>query len=207
MPAQFAATIQALKRGSARSVKAAIRKIENWEEALGAVQVSGARAILRDLGALKRQLEQDKPDIGRVDMIVSRLAEAAEKVAAKLQGREAEKVRDLGGIMKEASAGGDAKGEQRLRQRPAPSRPSGKSSRKESEGRLSKSAGGARKMASRSGRSRYEEDEDDRRGPSGRVRDPEHDHRLRGQETDRMYEARHMERGYDGRGEVRDPEH
>ncbi len=80
MPAQFAATIQALKKGTAnRPIKAAIKKIGNWEEPLQEIQVPGARAILRDLGALKRQLEQDKPGIGRVHTTVSRLAEAAEK--------------------------------------------------------------------------------------------------------------------------------
>jgi hypothetical protein len=30
---------------------------------------------------------------------------------------------------------------------------------------------------------------------------------LRGNESEDEYEARHMERGYDGRGQVRDPEH
>ncbi len=52
--------------------------------------------------------------------------------------------------------------------------------------------------------SRYGEDKYEPRGPSGRVRDPEHDHRLRGHETDRLYESRH--RGDDGRGRVTDPE-
>ncbi len=206
MPAQFAATIQALKKGTAnRPIKAAIKKIGNWEEPLQEIQVPSARAILRDLGALKRQLEHDKPGIERVHTTVSRLAEAAEKLAAKLHGREAEKARDLAGNMREATESGDTKREQHLSQRPASGQAKRRSLREEHEHRLPESTGGSRKMASCYERSsRYGEDEYEPRGPSGRVRDPEHDHRLRGHESERLYESRR--RGDDGRGRVIDPE-
>jgi hypothetical protein len=45
-----------------------------------------------------------------------------------------------------------------------------------------------------------------RRRQADRDEDDDVDHRKKGNETQRLYEARHMTRGYDGRGQVRDPE-
>ena len=207
MPAQFAATIQGLKNGVAQSsLKAAIRKIEGWEDAVREAGVTGTRALLRDLGALKRQLEQQKPDTSRVQAIAARIAEAAGKVAARMQGREAGKVRGLAKTMNEAAEGGEAGSELRPVQHSASDRARDNLPRpEEDEFPLPESSGGSSKMASRYERQDYDRDEYEPRGPGGRVRDPEHDRRLRGQETERLYESRH--RGDDGRGEVRDPEH
>ena len=67
VPAYFSGTTNALRKGVTKmSADAAIKKIEGWEEALQEVEIPGVRAILRDLGALKRQLDQDEPDGDRI---------------------------------------------------------------------------------------------------------------------------------------------
>jgi hypothetical protein len=188
VPAYFSGTTNALKKGVGKmSADAAIKKIEGWEEALQEVEIPGARVILRDLGALKRQLDQDEPDGDRIRMILSRLADATMKISDRVEDRNADKVRDLGQALETASEEDEEEEMDRNQE-----------SRRSSSQRAS---------SARSSSQRYrDEDEEDHRGPSGHVRDPEHDHRLRGHETDRLYESRHMERGYDGRGRVTDPE-
>ena len=186
MPAYFSGTTNALKKGVMKmSADTAIKKIEGWEEALQEVEIPGARAILRDLGALKRQLDQDEPDGDRIRTILSRLADATMKISDKVEDRNADKVRDLGQALETASEEDEEEEMDRNQE-----------SRRSSSQRAS---------SARSSSQRYrDEDEEDHRGPSGRVRDPEHDHRLRGHETERLSESRH--RGDDGRGRVRDPE-
>lgn len=85
------------------SADAAVKKIEGWEEALQEVDIPGARAILRDLGALKRQLDQDEPDGDRIRTILSRLADATIKISDKVEDRNAERIRDLGEALETAS--------------------------------------------------------------------------------------------------------
>ena len=173
MPAYFSGTTNALKKGVTKmSAEAAIKKIEGWEEALQEVEIPGARAILRDLGALKRQLDQDEPDGDRIRTILSRLADATMKISDRVEDRNADKVRDLGQALETASEEDEEEEMDRNQE-----------SRRSSSQRAS---------SARSSSQRYrDEDEEDHRGPSGRVRDPEHDHRLSGQETDRLYESRH----------------
>jgi hypothetical protein len=62
MAAYFAGTVTALKKGITKmSISAAIRNIENWEESLQDVELTGCRAILRDLGALKKSFRRTSP--------------------------------------------------------------------------------------------------------------------------------------------------
>ena len=186
MPAYFSGTTNALKKGVTKmSADAAVKKIEGWEEALQDVDIPGARAILRDLGALKRQLDQDEPDGDRIRTILSRLADATIKISDKVEDRNAEKIRDLGEALETASEEEDEEEDMD----------------KSQNSRRSTSRASSSTRAS----SRRYEDEEERRGPSGRVTDPERDHRLSGHESDRLYESRH--RGDDGRGRVTDPAH
>ena len=104
MPAYFSGTTSALRKGVTKMpADAAIKKIEGWEEALQEVEIPGARAILRDLGALKRQLDQDEPDGGRIRTILSRLADATMKISERVEDRNADKIRDLGQALEIAS--------------------------------------------------------------------------------------------------------
>ena len=207
MPAQFAATIQGLKNGVVKSsLKAAIRKIESWEDAVREAGVTGTRALLRDLGALKRQLGREKLDMARVQAIVARIAEAAGKAAARMQGREAVAIRALAKTMSEAVGGSESRSEPRPVQGSASGRAGGSPPLpEEDEYRLSKSAGGSSNMASRYEGQDYAREEYEPRGPSGRVRDPSTTAACEARRRERLYKSRH--RGDDGRGEVRDPEH
>ena len=157
MPAYFSGTTSALKKGVTKmTADAAVKKIEGWEEALQEVEIPGARAILRDLGALKRQLDQDEPDGDRIRTILSRLADATIKISDKVEDRNAEKIRDLGQALESASE--EDEEEEMV------SRSSQESRRSSSSQRASSSGSSSRRYR--------DEDEEDHRGPSGRVRDP-----------------------------------
>jgi hypothetical protein len=54
MAARFADTMKALASGMTPTQ--AIRNIEAWEAHLAGIEVSGAKTVLADLGALKRAL-------------------------------------------------------------------------------------------------------------------------------------------------------
>lgn len=62
MAAYFSGTINAFKRGVTKmSTSTAIRNIENWEETLQDVEISGCRAILRDKARLKKNFKKKTP--------------------------------------------------------------------------------------------------------------------------------------------------
>ncbi len=203
MALQFTATINALEKGvTSMSPEAAVKRIENWEDVLQEVDVPGARSILRDLGALKRQLEQDEPDEDRIQSILSRLAESTTKIAGKVEDRNSERIRELGEALEEAVEGANGGGGRHRSNSSGRTGSRRTSSRQEEDEYQASSSAGSRSTMS----PRYQEDDDyERRGSSGRVRDPESDRRLRGHESERLYESRR--RGDDGRGRVTDPEH
>lgn len=75
--------------------------IEDWETALSDVDVPGAKGILRDLGALRKQLEKDSPDEDRVYALLARLGEATAKIADK-SDKSPDKLKALGEALSEA---------------------------------------------------------------------------------------------------------
>ena len=167
MPAYFSGTTNALKKGATKmSAEAAIKKIEGWEEAYRKSKYRAhaqfcesrrAQASTRSRRARWRPHTDD----------FSRLADATMKISDRVEDRNADKVRDLGQALETASEEDE---EEEMD--------------KNQESRRSSSQ---RASSARSSSQRYrDEDEEDHRGPSGRVRDPEHDHRLRGHETERL---------------------
>lgn len=102
MAVKFAGTMNAINRGLAdtKGPKGA-DMIEDWETALSDVDVPGAKGILRDLGALRKQLEKDSPDEDRVYALLARLGEATAKIADK-SDKSPDKLKALGEALSEA---------------------------------------------------------------------------------------------------------
>lgn len=102
MAIKFAGTINAINRGleSTKPDKGA-HLIEDWETALADVEVAGAKGILRDLTALRKQLERATPDADRIHALLHRLGEATVKIADKAD-KQGDKLKELGTALTEA---------------------------------------------------------------------------------------------------------
>lgn len=102
MAVKFAGTMNAINRGldSQKPDKGA-HLIEDWESALADLDVSGAKGILRDLAALRKQLEKGEPDADRVHALLHRLGAATTKIADKAD-KGGDKIKALGEALTEA---------------------------------------------------------------------------------------------------------
>ncbi len=102
MALKFAGTMNAINRGldATKPTKGA-DMVEDWEAALADSEVSGSKGILRDLAALRKQLERDEPDADRVHALLHRLGAATTKIADKADGSQ-EKLKALGEALTEA---------------------------------------------------------------------------------------------------------
>lgn len=104
MTMRFTATLNAFNRGIENMKPAqAVSLIEDWEAALTDIDVPGTKGIVRDLASLRRQLEQETPDAGRVEALLHRLGMATTKVAPRAERHE-EKVAALGQALTEDGA-------------------------------------------------------------------------------------------------------
>ena len=102
MAIKFAGTTNAINRGleSTKPNKGA-DLIEDWETALAEVDIQGAKGILRDLGALRKQLEKPEPDADRIHALLHRLGAATTKIADKAD-KGGDKIKALGEALTEA---------------------------------------------------------------------------------------------------------
>lgn len=102
MAVKFAGTMNAINRGldETKLTKGA-DMVEDWEAALADVEISGSKGILRDLGALRKQLEKDAPDADRVHALLHRLGVATTKIADKAD-KSQDKLKALGEALREA---------------------------------------------------------------------------------------------------------
>ena len=102
MAVKFAGTMNAINRGleETKATKGA-DMVEDWESALAEVDVPGAKGILRDLGALRKQLEKDGPDADRIHALLHRLGTATTKIAERADTSQ-DKLRALGEALMDA---------------------------------------------------------------------------------------------------------
>ncbi|MHA6723347.1 hypothetical protein [Sphingomonas sp. RS2018] len=99
---KFAGTMNAINRGLDETKPAkGVDLIEDWESALADLDVPGSKGIVRDLGALRKQLEKDAPDVDRVHAILHRLGVATVKIADR-SDTSPEKIKALGEALTEA---------------------------------------------------------------------------------------------------------
>jgi hypothetical protein len=102
MAVKFAGTMNAINRGldETKATKGA-DMVEDWEAALAEVDVPGAKGILRDLGALRKQLEKEAPDTDRIHALLHRLGAATTKIADKAD-KSQDKLKALGEALTES---------------------------------------------------------------------------------------------------------
>ncbi|MBY9064256.1 hypothetical protein K7957_15045 [Sphingomonas yunnanensis] len=102
MAVKFAGTMNAINRGleGTKPAKGATM-VEDWEAALAEVDTPGAKGILRDLAALRKQLEKGEPDADRVHDLLHRLGAATTKIADKAD-KQQDKLKALGEALSEA---------------------------------------------------------------------------------------------------------
>jgi hypothetical protein len=109
MAAYFAGTLTAFKKGIAKMpIAAAIKNIENWEERLQEVEIAGCRAILRDLSALKKQLQDAEPDGERIRHLMAKLASQTVSISEKADPRHSAQIANLGDMLADATERADA---------------------------------------------------------------------------------------------------
>ncbi len=102
MAVRFAATLNAFNRGIEQLKPAqAVTLIEDWETALADLDIPGTKGIARDLGALRKQLESNEPDAGRIDAILHRLGDAVTRIAPRAEGKQ-DKLQQLGQALSES---------------------------------------------------------------------------------------------------------
>ncbi|MDN3566665.1 hypothetical protein ACFQY5_31935 [Paeniroseomonas aquatica] len=94
---QFAATIKHIQEGvKGFTVSAAVKNIEGWETTLEKMDTPGTKGILRDLGALKKQLQAEPIDGEAVQKLVGKLGKETVTLAGKADSKNADKVKTLG---------------------------------------------------------------------------------------------------------------
>ena len=102
MAIKFAGTMNAINRGldATKPAKGA-DLVEDWETALADLDVPGAKGIVRDLAALRKQLEKSEPAGERVHALLHRLGAATTKIADKAE-KDGDKLKALGEALTEA---------------------------------------------------------------------------------------------------------
>lgn len=104
MAIRFTATMNAVNRGlESTKPKQAVNMIEDWETALSENEFRGSKGILRDLQALRKQLESAEPDGERVEALLHRLGQATVKAAGSAE-KNGDKLKQLGEALSEAGA-------------------------------------------------------------------------------------------------------
>lgn len=95
---RFAATTKALEKGVDNlAPEAAIKLIDDWEGQLKDAEFKEAKAIHRDLEALKKELGKgDKMNGEKVQQLTAKLGAETIKAAAGVEGGGGEKVKSIG---------------------------------------------------------------------------------------------------------------
>lgn len=105
---QYAATQKMLERDlSSVSAESAVKNIEMWEEALGGIDAKEAKALAKDLGALKRALGKKDPDGEEIQSLLHKLGEGTVAMAEQAPEATAEKLRQIGDRLSNAAVDGD----------------------------------------------------------------------------------------------------
>jgi hypothetical protein len=154
MVAYFSGTIDALKKGVTKmSIAAAIKNIENWEESLREIELTGCRSILRDLAALKKQLQEDQPDGDRIRHLMAKLASETVTISQRADARHSDKIAKLGEMLGHAAEGTESGADHQTRSDASTSRSTSGNPAHDADGRFARGnrAGGADASSPRSG--------------------------------------------------------
>ena len=102
---QFAATTKAFEKGvETLAPEASIKLIESWEGQLEGAEFKEAKAIHRDLEALKKELAKgDKMSGEKVQQLTAKLGAETVKAAGAVEGSGGDKVKALGEALAKAA--------------------------------------------------------------------------------------------------------
>lgn len=101
---QFDATIKHIKEGAKGfTVAAAVKNIEGWEETLNKSDAPGTKTIIKDLEALKKQLQKDEIDGDAVRKLLVKLGHETVTIAGKTDSKNADKIKALGEALTEGA--------------------------------------------------------------------------------------------------------
>lgn len=101
---QYAETKNALEKGiETISPEKGVELIEKWEDSLKDVDGSGAKTILRDLGALKKALQAKEPDSEKIGALLKKLGQGTTEIAGEAEGSAGEKLKDIGQGLSQAA--------------------------------------------------------------------------------------------------------
>ena len=94
---RFTTTIKALQEG-AKSFTAdkAVTNIESWEEYLSKHDHEGVKAVVTDLGKLKKLLQADELDGKAITTLVHKLGKETVKVAGDSESANSKHIKELG---------------------------------------------------------------------------------------------------------------
>ena len=113
MPARFAATRDLLDKDLEKvNPDTAVKNIDAWEEGLKALDSKGAKAVLRDLEALKKQIGAAKPNEAKIRQLLGKLGEETTKLADEAPEAQQDKLRELGEQLSGAAGEGGSEDEE-----------------------------------------------------------------------------------------------
>lgn len=101
---QFDSTIKHISEGvKSFTIAAATKNIEGWEATLEKVEAPAAKAIVKDLEALKKALHADKLNGETIRKLVAKLGKETVAIAGKTEGKGGEKIKALGEALSHAA--------------------------------------------------------------------------------------------------------
>jgi hypothetical protein len=94
---RFTTTIKALQEGAKSfTAKKAVTNIESWEEYLGKHDHEGVKAVVTDLGKLKKLLQAEELDGKSITTLMHKLGKETVKVAGTDETANAKHIKELG---------------------------------------------------------------------------------------------------------------
>ncbi len=100
---RFETTIKALKEGAQSfTAQKAVTNIEGWEDYLSKHDHEGVKAVVTDLGKLKKLLQADELDGTKIKDLVHKLGKETIKVAGSGDAGGSGKMKELGELLSQA---------------------------------------------------------------------------------------------------------
>jgi hypothetical protein len=104
---QYAATTKLLDKDlESVSPDTATKNIEMWQESLQQMDSKEAKAIARDLEALKKEMGKKEPSSDKIFELLGKLGEATVAIADQAPEATAEKIRGIGEALTASGEGG-----------------------------------------------------------------------------------------------------
>ena len=101
---RFETTIKALHEGAKSfTIDKAVSNIEGWEEYLSKHEHAGVKAVVADLGKLKKLLQSDELDGTAIKTLLHKLGKDTNAVAGDETTGTSAKVKELGSALSKAA--------------------------------------------------------------------------------------------------------